>query len=196
MLALLLALAAPVPAIEATERAFAALAARDGEWSAFRAYMAPDAFVLDPELKLAAPTLAAKPSDPIVQLTWYPATTVTACDGSLAVSTGPWRRGPDHGGRFFTVWERQPDTRWKWIFEGRIEETAVDPLEGETKASRTACRHLPVAAPDPAAEAGGISSDGTLRWLLTRALDRDKHRLLVEQTDGRGWTTVVDATVS
>jgi hypothetical protein len=123
--ALLLAVAAPTHAAEA-ERAFAAMAQRSGQWTAFRAFAAPDAIMMAPE-KVNAQAFLAPLKDPPRAVMWWPARAITSCDGTLAISTGPWiRDGGKATGTFTTVWQRQPDGGWKWLLDhGRDTPRAV-----------------------------------------------------------------------
>lgn len=90
MISLLLT-AAAAPPVETAERAFAAMAQAKGQWTAFRAFAAPDAQMLLEGQQPAVSFLKDR-KDPPVSVMWSPARTVTPCDGSLAFSTGPWSR--------------------------------------------------------------------------------------------------------
>ncbi|PTD16051.1 hypothetical protein [Sphingomonas fennica] len=118
-LLLLTAATAPPASIgaEQAERAFAAMAQRDGQWSAFRAFAARDGLMFAPEPVKAQAFLAGRENPP-VPVMWWPATAITACDGSLAISTGPWIGATEGGtGTFTTVWRRQADGGWKWLLD-------------------------------------------------------------------------------
>jgi hypothetical protein len=115
MLAALLLAAAAAPAgAEQAERSFAAMAQREGQWTAFRAFADRQAIMFTPGPGNAQAWLAGR-ADPPSPVMWWPARTFTACDGSLTISTGPWlRRGGGAHGTFTTVWRRQADGGWKW----------------------------------------------------------------------------------
>ncbi|KRB79356.1 hypothetical protein ASE00_19800 [Sphingomonas sp. Root710] len=146
LLAALLLAATPV---EAAERAFASKAQTDGQWTAFRAFAAPDAVSFAPEIASAG-KLFGTLKDPPVAVMWWPSRTILSCDGSSAISTGPWvRKGGRQTGTFTTVWQRQADGAWKWRLDhGRETPRAVrahDPVE----AVRASCaRIVRPAAPD------------------------------------------------
>ena len=107
--------------IVAAERAFAADSLAMGvdrsflKWSAEEAIMIaggapqrahdildPDA-VLDPE----APSLV-----------WWPNWAGIAKSGDLGFTTGGVEVGGARTGHYFTVWKRQPDGGWKWVYDG------------------------------------------------------------------------------
>jgi hypothetical protein len=142
LIALLLAAAAPAQTSIDAERDFAAMAQVKGQWTAFRAYAAPDAIMFDPGPKNAQALLADLPNPP-VSVIWWPGRSWLACDGSLAVNTGPWiRRGGQSTGTFTTVWQRQADGGWKWLLDqGRQTPRAVSASD-RPKIARASCRNL------------------------------------------------------
>ena len=194
-LLLLLGLLPVGPTVSDTEHQLMLLARQHGQWSAFRAYMAPEAWLLDPDVQQAALVLDRRPEQPQSRL-WWPARSVTSCDGGLALSTGPYRGPGGKGGRFFTVWERQPSRDWRWVFDGTIEESEIGPAGDTVSATVALCGKPVPAPPDETSEASGASADGTLRWALVHAADRDRHRLVVSYLTAEGWKTFEDATVS
>ena len=114
--AILLAAAALQSAVDA-ERAFAAMAQTEGQWTAFRAYAAPEAVMFVPEAVNAREWLAGR-EDPPIPVMWWPGRAIVSCDGNMAVTTGPWvRAGGSLRGYFTTVWQRQADGSWKWLID-------------------------------------------------------------------------------
>ncbi|RAK69464.1 DUF4440 domain-containing protein [Hymenobacter edaphi] len=117
-----------VQAIAAAERAFAALALREGTKAAFLAYMADSAVVFSQAEPALARSVwsgrpAATPSDP--SLRWGPATVGAAASGELGYSTGPWYLQQPDGqrvayGQFFTIWARQPNGQYRWLLDNGI----------------------------------------------------------------------------
>jgi hypothetical protein len=99
----------------AAEIAFARLARDKGQWAAFKATAAPDAVMFTPAMVLAQQWLR-KQSNPSTLLTWQPYQVWSSCDGSLMLTSGAWQRGDRHGW-FTTVWQRQPDGAYKWVFD-------------------------------------------------------------------------------
>jgi len=121
--------ASPAPVI-AAERAFAADAAARGWIPAFQATVAPDGVELDPDPVNAAQKVAATPDDHFTGLSWRPAFAGVARAGDLGFTTGPYFvRGRDGvAGHYFTVWRKQPDGSWKWIFDGGVPVADSNPI--------------------------------------------------------------------
>lgn len=108
----------PAPVI-AAERAFAADGAARGWVAAFRRAAAGDAITLSPDPVNAQENLARIEGDGSTTLDWRPAYAGIASSGDFGFTTGPFQiRGRDGiVGHYFTVWRRQPDGGWKWIFD-------------------------------------------------------------------------------
>lgn len=119
----------PAPVI-AAERAFAARGHEIGWVAAFREYTAPDGMVGD--FENAPQSLAATPDEGARNLFWWPAYAGIARSGDLGFTTGPFSadeaRTPR--GQYFTVWRRQPDGSWKWIWDGGPGPRPDPPNEG------------------------------------------------------------------
>lgn len=110
-------------AVIAAERAFAARAGEVGWVQAFRENVAPDGQLGQPGGYANAPqTLAETPDDGGRNLFWWPAFAGIARSGDLGFTTGvvsvDEARTPR--GHYFTVWRRQPDGAWKWIYDGGV----------------------------------------------------------------------------
>ncbi len=116
------ALAEPVtPApVVAAERAFAADGYATGIKASFLKHSAPTAIVIQPEPVNAHESLAAapdgKPDDP--KLEWWPVFAGIAKSGDLGFTTGPYAFADKRRGHYFTVWKKQLNGEWKWIFDG------------------------------------------------------------------------------
>ncbi len=119
--------AAPVIA---AERAFAAHAAEVGWVQAFRVFVAPDGVLLTGELANATETLAQATDTGDTTLAWWPAYAGIARSGDFGFTTGPVLSGAstEVGMHYFTVWRRQPDGDWKWIFDGGVGVTDPAPF--------------------------------------------------------------------
>lgn len=142
--------AAPVIA---AERAFAADGARRGWVAAFRSYAATDAITLGPDPVNAHEQLAQIAGDGETTLDWRPAFAGISRGGDFGFTTGPFLfRGRDGiAGHYFTVWTRQPDGAWKWIFDAGT--TVRDPgppvaLDADVPTLPIATRGLGPAAAD------------------------------------------------
>ncbi|HWT11124.1 MAG TPA: hypothetical protein VN231_00050 [Allosphingosinicella sp.] len=114
--------AAPAPApspldeVIAAERAFAAETRERGFRDGFLAWVAPDGFTFHPGPTPARPGLEALPAEPPAgpPLYWWPQFAGVAVSGDLGFTSG----GASIPVRYFTVWQRQADGRWKWIYDG------------------------------------------------------------------------------
>ncbi|MBL8628846.1 MAG: DUF4440 domain-containing protein [Rhodospirillaceae bacterium] len=114
------AAAEPADAVVTAEREFAADGAARGWIAAFKKYAAPDGIVLRPDPINARESLASQPDEPAdTSLKWWPVWAGIAQSGDLGFTTGPFTVGDDKGfGHYFTVWAKQPDGTWRWIFDG------------------------------------------------------------------------------
>jgi len=154
---LLIAAAAAAQTPVDAERAFAAMAQTQGQWTAFRAYAAPDAIMFVPKPGNAQAFLKDR-KDPKSGVMWWPGRSWISCDGTLAVNTGPWvLAGGKSTGTFTTVWQKQADGGWKWLLDnGRDTPRAVAAPERPPVTVPT-CRNLgaarsatPADVPSPA----------------------------------------------
>lgn len=177
----------PTAAI-AAEIAFAQLAIEKGQWTAFRETAAPDAVIFTPAMTLAQPWLKGRANPPTL-LRWQPHQVWSSCDGSVMVTTGAWQKGDGHGW-FTTVWQRQSDGRYRWVFDhgASLEEPLAAPdmiaakiadcqarstsrtTAGPPPGARGRRPQRPAKAPpvpfDPTARQGR-SDDGTLTWQVS-----------------------------
>lgn len=118
------ALAAPDAApVIAAERAFARDGARDGIKASFLKWSAPDGIVFNPGPVNARALYGAqpdpKPGEKRPALAWWPLWAGMAASGDLGLTTGPvdWD-GKRAGYHYFTVWKKQPDGTWLWVYDG------------------------------------------------------------------------------
>ncbi len=133
-------------AVIAAERAFAARAGEVGWIPAFREYTAPDGQLVGQAGLVSAPErMAALADDGERGLYWAPVYAGIARSGDLGFTTGPvsfdTTRTPAI--QYFTVWRRQPDGSWKWIYDGGPGPVAEP---GPFLAEGAAPRELPLAA--------------------------------------------------
>ena len=176
ILALLLAAAAPAPmsAIDA-ERAFAADAQKLGQWTAFRKWSTADALMFVPQPTKARDFLKGR-KDPPASVFWWPGRSYVSCDGKTAINTGPWVRSYGKSvGYFTTVWVKQPNGGWKWVYDAGDEAKFMRDEGGDIAPVNAPCPKLPL-PPPPQREVqanvktgGGSSVDGTLTWGWTVA---------------------------
>ncbi len=184
---------APETAVDA-ERAFYRAAQSDGQWTAFRKFMTPDATLFVPQPARAADVLPAK--NPPIAVQWWPAESYVSCDGKLAVNTGGWKRPDGAFGYFTTVWQRQADGGWKWIVDGGdgLATSREHPKTPVTK--RATCPVKPMLLGMPAESrdgtvGNGMSGDGTLFWKWTVGASGERH-FEASLWDGQMLRVVID----
>ena len=116
----------PLDELIAAERAFAAESRERGFKAGFLAWVAPDGFTFQSGPVPARPGLEALPDAPPPgpPLFWWPQYAGIANSGELGFTTG----GATVAVRYFTVWQRQADGSWRWIFDGGPPQMA--PLAG------------------------------------------------------------------
>lgn len=110
-------------AVVAAERAFAARAGEIAWIPAFREFVAPDGQLARPEGYIDAPAeLANSEDDGNRNLFWWPAFAGISRSGDFGFTTGPVSFDEQRTARvhYFTVWRRQPDGSWRWIYDGGV----------------------------------------------------------------------------
>jgi ketosteroid isomerase-like protein len=131
--ALVAALLAAIPAaaqaqanaapVIAAERAFAARAAEVGVAQSFLDFMTDDAIVFAPapvnarELYSSRPA-GKSPKEGGALLAWWPNWAGIARSGDLGFTTGPAEVNGKRSLNYFTVWRKQADGRWRWVYDG------------------------------------------------------------------------------
>ena len=112
-----LAQADPAPVV-AAERAFAADGLAMGIRDSFLKHSAPEAIVFAPDPVKAHDLYGARPDQKGPPLVWWPLWAGIARSGDLGFTTGPATYDGKPSGWYFTVWARQPDGGWKWLYDG------------------------------------------------------------------------------
>lgn len=206
--------AAQPSTIVAAEIAFARDAQELGQWTAFAKYAAPGALLHGPGGPFPiAPWLATR-KDPPQAVTWKARTVVMSCDGAVAVSQGRLR-GPDGTvGNFVTVWERQPDGAYRYVFDvggpdvpqppppakveaqpGDIVVTEIDATQGLVATCPRPGAPVPPPPAIPLGEDGKtdarLSRDGTLRWRWEHRADGTRYIAADYFQQGR-WLTGIE----
>ncbi|WP_454761959.1 DUF4440 domain-containing protein [Caulobacter segnis] len=108
----------PAAQIEAAERAFAADGLKLGIRDSFLKHMADDAMVFDPAPVSAKPLYAERSGEGEPKLEWWPAYVVAAKSGDLGLSIGPSAFNGKRAGWYASIWRKEPDGTWRWIYDG------------------------------------------------------------------------------
>jgi len=171
--------------ITTLEGRFAELSRRQGARTAFLAFLADDAVVLQPGPVPGRPAWQAAGELPGT-LDWSPDAVGIARDGALGFSTGPWQLTPPDAarpsveGRYMTVWRRSAGV-WKVVFDGgwgrrASGDAAIAPLTPEALTSAcepgppvtsVALQSLDRSLPGSAQlrpEGGGVASSGDIGY--------------------------------
>jgi hypothetical protein len=120
--------------VVAAERAFAADAEARGFVAAFKKYAAADAIGFQPDPVNVQQSLANEPDEPANRtLKWWPVWAGIAQSGDLGFTTGPYTSGEKRFGHYFTVWARQTDGSWRWIYDGGPGNETKSPLGPDTE---------------------------------------------------------------
>ena len=106
--------------VVSAERAFAADGLALGIDESFSRWAAEDAVVIHGEPRRAHDIYSGgKPRDPSEPaLTWWPVWAGLSVAGDLGFTTGPFEQNGARAGHYFTVWKRQNDGSWRWVFDG------------------------------------------------------------------------------
>jgi hypothetical protein len=190
LLMMCLTAAAPQSAVEA-ERAFAADAQTEGQWTAFRKWAAPEAVLFVPRPVNAHEWLNGK-ANPQLGYQWWPAKAFLSCDGKAAVTTGPSVIGLNRG-YFTTVWTKQPDGAWRWVLDHGDASARTQPAGETTETVRASCRALPARLRDEGqpGPAIGTSPDRSLVWRW-HAYENGARIIWAELWDGKQFRTVLE----
>lgn len=105
-------------AVVAAERAFAADGLAHGIKQSFVSHSTPDAILFAPDPVKVHDFYAGRSAKPHPPLVWWPLWAGIARSGDLGFTTGPSTYDGKENGWYFTVWTRQPDGGWKWIYDG------------------------------------------------------------------------------
>jgi ketosteroid isomerase-like protein len=121
-----LAATADPAAVIAAERAFAARAGEVGVARSFLENMTDDAIVFNPDPVKAKSVYGGRPPEKTpkeggTRLAWWPNWAGIARSGDLGFTTGPAEVNGKRSVHFFTVWQKQADGRWKWVYDGGAE---------------------------------------------------------------------------
>lgn len=125
----------PAPVV-AAERAFAADAPGLGLTASFNKWSVPDAVMIAggdvQTVRDAFPPDIPRPADEIL-LEWWPNFAGIARSGDMGFTTGGVAVNGRRTGHYFTVWMRQPDGSWRWVYDGGSGASAADVPGPETE---------------------------------------------------------------
>lgn len=117
--------AAPVVA---AERAFAADAPSLGVAGSFNKWSVPEAIVIAggraQRIGEVYPDRPRPADEPLLE--WWPNFAGIARSGDLGFTTGGVAVNGERTGHYFTIWKRQPDGSWKWVYDGGSGASAAD----------------------------------------------------------------------
>lgn len=111
--------AAPVIA---AERAFAADFPAMGLAGSFSKWGRPDGVIIGGgqpatvEAVFDGAPRTRQPGEALIE--WWPTFAGVARSGEMGFTTGPAFRDQQPFGHYFTIWLRQPDGQWRWVYDG------------------------------------------------------------------------------
>jgi len=184
--------------IVATEFAFAQAAQEDGQWTAFEDYAASNALIFGRHGAIDAKPWLKQQKDPPQAMTWRPHAVWSSCDGSLAVTRGGYQSPDGEVGTFYTVWERDRGTEYKWIFDFGFPTETAEKAPLAIPGNVADCPARGAAAPPlPSIEGRNIrhSKDGTLAWTFLIAGDPAVRSFTVWSADKGEMRPVIEEAV-
>lgn len=208
--------AAQPSTIVSTELAFARTAREDGQWTAFREFSAPGALLHGAGGIIAAAPFLEGRRDPEEAVQWGVRTVSMSCDGEFAVSQGRFRDPAGLVGTYITIWQRQSNNEYRWIYDGasadvpqpppraQVEDgdivvTAIDAIEGLVATCPRADETIPAPPTDSPVgmRASDVrqSRDGTLRWRYQH-LDNGTKFVAAEYFYEGQWLTAIEETLA
>lgn len=117
-----------VAEVVAAERAFAADAPSMGIAGSFNKWSVPGAILIaGGEARTIGEVYpdGPKPADePLLE--WWPNFAGVSRSGDMGFTTGGVALNGQRTGHYFTIWKRQPDGAWKWVYDGGSGASAAD----------------------------------------------------------------------
>lgn len=149
--------AAPVVA---AERAFAADAPSMGIAGSFNKWSTSDAILIAggraQRIGEVYPDGPRPADEPLLE--WWPNFAGISRSGDMGFTTGGVQVGGRRTGHYFTIWKKQPDGTWKWVYDGGSGASAADVPGPETEPVI-----LPVAPPPAPSRNPALRLDGQVR---------------------------------
>ena len=208
--------AAQPSTIVAAELAFSRAARERGQWTAFRMFAAPGALLHGEDGPFPIEPWLATQTDPAEAVQWEPRAVAISCDGALAVSQGRYVDPQGKVGNFVTVWERQSDGQYRYVFDvggddvpqppprkpvedGDIVVTSIDAVQGLVASCPRRDATIPPPPAIPVGEEGKadarLSRDGTLRWRWEHRADGTRYVAADYYYEGR-WLSAFEQTLA
>lgn len=167
----------------AAENAFAADTAARGIAASFNRWSAPDAVVISSHGVLRVPD-AYPPTTPRSanesSLVWWPNFAGVARSGDLGFTTGAVEIDGKREGHYFTIWRKQPDGAWRWVYDGGADASAADAPGPDAGAD-----YLPTSADGTGSAETAVSEVAALEAFMARGVRRDQkatHLMLMSET--------------
>ena len=123
-------------AVAETEKEFARFAGEKGTKAAFLEYAAPDGIMFVPTASNAKAYWNAR-GEWKGLLFWQPSFADISSNGMMGWTTGPWEHRPEGAsgkatswGEFVTVWQKQPDGKFRWVLDLGISHAEAPAVAG------------------------------------------------------------------
>ena len=208
--------AAQPSTIVAAEIAFARAAREQGQWTAFKMFAAPGALLHGANGPFPIEPWLATQTDPPQAVQWEARAVAISCDGALAVSQGRLTTPDGKVGNFVTVWERQGNGEYRYVFDaggldvpqppprkpierGDIVVTSIDAVQGLVASCPRGDGAIPPPPAIPVGEEGKadarLSRDGTLRWRWEHRADGTRYAAADYFYEGR-WLTAFEQSLT
>jgi ketosteroid isomerase-like protein len=118
----------PADVLKQADRDFAALSAKEGPGRAFHDFAAPNVTLLNSAQPHSTPEALLKSFGPDTQIAWEPDEAQISAGGDMGYTMGHATiTGKDKEGkattshsRYVTIWRKQADGSWKFIFDGGV----------------------------------------------------------------------------
>lgn len=116
--------------VVAAERAFAADFPAMGLAGSFRKWSLPDSIIISRgqartvDAVFEGAPLTRQPDEALLE--WWPNFAGIARSGDLGFTTGGVAVNGRRTGHYFTVWKKQPDGSWRWVYDGGSGASAAD----------------------------------------------------------------------
>lgn len=208
--------AAQPSTIVAAEIAFARAARERGQWTAFRQFAAPGALLHGKDGTFPIEPWLATQTDPPAAVQWQTRAVVISCDGAVAMTQGRLITPEGKVGNFVTVWERQGNGEYRYVFDaggldvpqppprkpvedGNIVVTALDSVKGMVASCPRGGADIPSPPPIPMGQDGKadarLSRDGSLRWRWEHRDDGTRYATADYFYEGR-WLTAFEQSLA